>query len=83
MEEEVRAGQKLRAAAPASQLLTYEFSEAWRYTGPFTRRQRFKNLFPGFGIASAAFAVYLVYDFATAKADDHGGHSEEHGQQHH
>lgn len=35
-------------------------SEQWRYTGPFTRFNRFKGSFPGLGIATVAFAGYLV-----------------------
>lgn len=55
--------------------------EAWRYTGPFTRRNRFKNAFPGFGIAAAAFAGFLVYEqiFLTKSH----GHGEGHGEGHH
>ncbi|KAL6160426.1 hypothetical protein ACJQWK_09292 [Exserohilum turcicum] len=34
--------------------------EQWRYTGPFTRFNRFKGSFPGLGIATVAFAGYLV-----------------------
>ncbi|EGP85462.1 uncharacterized protein MYCGRDRAFT_19626, partial [Zymoseptoria tritici IPO323] len=50
--------------------------EAWRYTGPFTRRNRFKNSFPGLGIATVAFAGYLVYEQVfMAPAHGHGeGH---------
>lgn len=62
-------------------------SEAWRYTGPFTRMNRFRGLFPGFGIAATAFAGYLVYEqlFLTS-SHGHGkeGHGEEgHGDGHH
>ncbi|KAL3476939.1 putative NADH-ubiquinone oxidoreductase B12 subunit [Aspergillus californicus] len=46
--------------------------EAWRFNGPFSRAQRFKRLFPGFGIASVAFAAYCAYDYAFAKDDHHG-----------
>ncbi|KAF5854508.1 hypothetical protein GGP41_007364 [Bipolaris sorokiniana] len=34
--------------------------EQWRYTGPFTRFNRFKGSFPGLGIATVAFAGYVV-----------------------
>ncbi|CAI9635160.1 hypothetical protein GT037_007842 [Alternaria burnsii] len=34
--------------------------EQWRYTGPFSRFNRFKGSFPGLGIATVAFAGYLV-----------------------
>ncbi|KAI9710801.1 MAG: hypothetical protein M1812_007349 [Candelaria pacifica] len=57
-------------------------AEQWRYTGPFTRYNRFKGAFPGFGIAAAAFTVYLGYEYFFIKDDQHGhvegGHSEGH-----
>jgi len=40
-----------------------KYREAWRYTGPFTRAQRFRGLFPGFGTAAVAFAGYCVFEF--------------------
>lgn len=50
--------------------------EAWRYSGPFTRWNRFKGAFPGFGIGLGAFLVYSAYEAAFAK-DTHGhGHGE-------
>jgi hypothetical protein len=42
--------------------LTLPDSEAWRYTGPFSRWNRFKGSFPGLGIATVAFAGYLAYE---------------------
>jgi len=51
-------------------------SEAWRYTGPFTRWNRFKGLFPGLGIATVAFAGYCVYEQLFLKDDHH--HAEDH-----
>lgn len=48
-------------------------SEAWRHTGPFTRFQRFRSAFPGLGIATVAFAIYLGYEQAFAK-DEHAHH---------
>jgi len=56
-------------------------AEAWRYTGPFTRFNRFKRAFPGLGIATGAFAVYLVYEALFLKKDSH--HGEGHGDEHH
>ena len=50
-------------------------SEVWRYTGPFTRFNRFKRAFPGLGIATGAFAVYLVAEQLFLK--------EEHTEDHH
>jgi len=55
-------------------------SEAWRYTGPFTRWNRFKGAFPGLGIATVAFTAYVVYEQLFLK-DDH--HSSGHGEEHH
>ncbi|GAB7347946.1 hypothetical protein MBLNU459_g5456t1 [Dothideomycetes sp. NU459] len=51
--------------------------EAWRYTGPFSRWNRFKGSFPGLGIATVAFAGYLAYEAVFIK-DEHG-----HGDDHH
>ncbi|KAL3251494.1 hypothetical protein ABHI18_010612 [Aspergillus niger] len=51
--------------------------EAWRYTGPFSRFNRFKRIFPGFGIASVAFAGYCAYEHFFLK-DDHHHHGEGH-----
>ena len=56
--------------------------EAWRYTGPFTRWNRFKGAFPGLGIATVAFTVYCGYEYLFLK-DDHGHGETEHGQEHH
>ncbi|KAG0151162.1 hypothetical protein CROQUDRAFT_651362 [Cronartium quercuum f. sp. fusiforme G11] len=36
--------------------------EAWRRHPIFSRREQFKNLFPGFGIALVAFSGYVVWD---------------------
>lgn len=56
-------------------------SEAWRYTGPFTRGKRFKNSFPGFGTATVLFAGYLVYEQLFMKSEH--GHADGHGEEHH
>lgn len=53
-------------------------SEAWRYTGPFSTRNRFRGLFPGFGIASIAFAAYVVAEQVFFQDDHSHGHGEEH-----
>jgi NADH-ubiquinone oxidoreductase B12 subunit family len=58
-----------------------KFREAWRYTGPFTRFNRFRGSFPGLGIATVAFAAYCGYEYMFLK-DDHG-HGEGHGEGHH
>ncbi|KAL1974521.1 hypothetical protein VTN31DRAFT_4725 [Thermomyces dupontii] len=51
-------------------------NEAWRYTGPFSRWNRFKRLFPGLGTATVLFAGYCVYEQLFLK-DSHG-HKEDH-----
>ena len=56
-------------------------SEAWRYTGPFTRWNRFKGAFPGLGIATVAFTGYVIVEALFFK-DSHG-HEEGHGDKHH
>ncbi|CZS95848.1 related to NADH-ubiquinone oxidoreductase B12 subunit [Rhynchosporium agropyri] len=55
--------------------------EAWRYSGPFTRWNRFKGSFPGLGIATVAFAAYCGYEYLFLN-DDHG-HGAAHGEGHH
>ncbi|KAI5819931.1 NADH-ubiquinone oxidoreductase B12 subunit family-domain-containing protein [Pyronema omphalodes] len=56
-------------------------AEAWRYTGPFTRWNRFKGTFPGLGTAIVAFAGYCAYEHFFLKDEHHGnGH---HGEGHH
>ena len=65
------------------QELTVSFSrEAWRYTGPFTRWNRFKGAFPGLGIATVAFAGYLIYE-AVFLNKPHGGHAEKDSEEQH
>ncbi|KAK2805539.1 hypothetical protein FQN50_006165 [Emmonsiellopsis sp. PD_5] len=50
-------------------------NEAWRYTGPFSRWNRFKNGLPGLGIATVAFAAYCGYEWAFLTPEHHGeGH---------
>ncbi|KAI9501227.1 NADH dehydrogenase 1 beta subcomplex subunit 3, partial [Coemansia spiralis] len=36
--------------------------EAWRSHPAFSKMSQLRGMFPGFGIASGLFAVYLVYD---------------------
>ncbi len=55
-------------------------SEAWRYSGPFTRWNRLKGAFPGFGIAAVAFTGYVIFEAVFLK-DSHG-HAEGHGDKH-
>ena len=56
-------------------------SEAWRYSGPFTRWNRFKGAFPGLGIAIVAFTGYCVYEELFMEKAHH--HAEGHGEGHH
>ncbi|CAH7689349.1 NADH-ubiquinone oxidoreductase B12 subunit family-domain-containing protein [Phakopsora pachyrhizi] len=37
-------------------------NEAWRNHPIFSRRQQLRNFFPGFGWASVAFTIYVLYD---------------------
>ncbi|MCJ1337808.1 hypothetical protein MMC09_003092 [Bachmanniomyces sp. S44760] len=55
-------------------------AEVWRYTGPFTRANRFKGAFPGFGIALVAFTAYSGYEYLFMKDEHHAkeGHEEQH-----
>ena len=58
------------------------YREQWRYTGPFTRANRFKGTFPGFGTAAVAFTAYCIYEYLFLK-DEHHGHTEgDHGAGH-
>ncbi|KAF3085368.1 hypothetical protein TWF102_000271 [Orbilia oligospora] len=58
--------------------------EAWRYTGPFTRINRFRGFFPGLGIATVAFTVYCAAEYMFFPAKSHGhGHDSGHGEGHH
>lgn len=54
-------------------------SEAWRYTGRFSRWNRFKGSFPGLGIATVAFAAYCGYEYMFLNDAHHGdGHESGH-----
>ncbi|KAL2201027.1 NADH-ubiquinone oxidoreductase B12 subunit family-domain-containing protein [Corynascus similis CBS 632.67] len=53
-------------------------NEAWRYTGRFSRLNRFKNSLPGFGIATVAFAGYCLYEHFFLEDDHHHGAGEHH-----
>lgn len=50
----------------------WERAEAWRYTGTFSRWNRFKGAFPGLGIATVAFAAYCGYEYMFLKDEHHG-----------
>lgn len=45
--------------------------DEWRYTGQFTRFNRFKSAFPGFGIAVVAFTAYVGYEKLVKKEEHH------------
>ena len=54
--------------------------EQWRYTGPFSRYNRFKGAFPGLGIATVAFAAYCGFEYFFLKDEIHahgGGHKDD------
>jgi NADH dehydrogenase (ubiquinone) 1 beta subcomplex subunit 3 len=57
-------------------------SEQWRYTGPFTRFQRFKGSFPGLGIATVAFGAYLAAEQFGLIGDAHAHHDEAASEHH-
>ncbi|CAG86211.1 DEHA2C10516p [Debaryomyces hansenii CBS767] len=48
--------------------------DAWRYQGQFSRFNRFKNAFPGFGIALGAFTLYVAYEQMFLKDKHHEEH---------
>ncbi|KAM0804849.1 hypothetical protein BDR22DRAFT_835383 [Usnea florida] len=57
-------------------------AEQWRYTGPFTRYNRFKGALPGLGTATVAFAAYCTYEYFFMK-DEHHGQEHGHGNEEH
>jgi NADH dehydrogenase (ubiquinone) 1 beta subcomplex subunit 3 len=80
-------GTKVSKLGPQAEVGTKDtdqlaFSEAWRYTGPFTRWNRFKSAFPGLGIATVAFAAYCGYEYLFLN-DDHGHGESGHDEGHH
>lgn len=77
MATDVRKNQSLPFAM-THRLTRSSNREEWRYTGPFTRWNRFKGAFPGLGIATVAFTVYLGYEYLFLRDKDHGeGHGVE------
>ncbi|RMJ27976.1 hypothetical protein PHISP_01173 [Aspergillus sp. HF37] len=69
-----------RAASPSSVWAKrdpWARNEIWRYTGPFSRWNRFKGTFPGLGIASVAFAGYCAYEHFFLR-EQHGHHEDHH-----
>ncbi|CAN6647190.1 hypothetical protein TRVA0_022S00980 [Trichomonascus vanleenenianus] len=39
--------------------------EAWRFTGPFSRANRFRGHLPGIGIGAGAFVLLNIYEYLT------------------
>ncbi|KAL2128130.1 hypothetical protein VTI74DRAFT_9622 [Chaetomium olivicolor] len=72
---------KFLAATGTPRYDPWERNEAWRYTGRFSRWNRFKNSVPGFGIATVAFAGYCLYEHFFMQDDHH--HGSGHGKEHH
>ena len=60
-----------------------DYSEQWRYTGPFTRFNRFKSAFPGLGIATVAFVAYCGYEYLFISKDHHGHSDPSKSEGHH
>ncbi|KAK6459420.1 NADH dehydrogenase 1 beta subcomplex subunit 3 [Scheffersomyces xylosifermentans] len=48
--------------------------DAWRYEGQFSRINRFKSAFPGFGIGVGAFVLYVAYEKLVLKKDEEHHH---------
>ncbi|CAI6333936.1 unnamed protein product [Periconia digitata] len=63
---------KLAAASKSAKGDPWERNEQWRYTGPFSRWNRFKGSFPGLGIATVAFAGYCVAEQLFFPEEHHG-----------
>ncbi|KAK4135315.1 hypothetical protein BT67DRAFT_448936 [Trichocladium antarcticum] len=63
---------KLRKATGTPRYDPWERAEAWRYTGRFTRANRFKNSLPGLGTAIVAFTAYCAYEHFFMKEEHHG-----------
>ncbi|KAK8019283.1 nadh-ubiquinone oxidoreductase b12 [Apiospora arundinis] len=59
----------------------WERAEAWRYTGQFSRFNRFRGAFPGLGIATVAFAAYCGYEYMFLNDSHHNDAA--HGEGHH
>ncbi|KAI5926399.1 NADH-ubiquinone oxidoreductase B12 subunit family-domain-containing protein [Camillea tinctor] len=72
---------KFAQAATPPRYDPWERTEAWRYTGIFSRWNRFKGAFPGLGVATVAFIAYLGYEKMFLQDDHH--HGEGHGEGHH
>ncbi|PFH55928.1 hypothetical protein XA68_17380 [Ophiocordyceps unilateralis] len=67
----------LRASTGQPRYDPWERAEAWRYTGTFSRWNRFKNALPGLGTAIVAFTAYCLYEHFFME-DEH--HDDSHAQ---
>ncbi|POR32142.1 NADH-ubiquinone oxidoreductase B12 subunit family protein [Tolypocladium paradoxum] len=56
----------------------WERAEAWRYTGTFSRWNRFRGTLPGLGTATVAFAGYCVYEHFFLDDGHHHGEEQHH-----
>ncbi|KAF2012624.1 hypothetical protein BU24DRAFT_464996 [Aaosphaeria arxii CBS 175.79] len=74
--------QKFAAAAGNAKHDPWARYEAWRYTGPFSRFNRFKGSLPGLGTATVAFGIYLAAEHFLFK-DEHGHHDSHDDKGHH
>ncbi|KAL1891010.1 hypothetical protein Cpir12675_005136 [Ceratocystis pirilliformis] len=70
-----------RAAGGQPRYDPWERAEAWRYTGEFSRWNRYKNSLPGLGTASVAFAAYCAYEHFFLQDEHHG--DEHHAEKEH
>ncbi|KAI1085662.1 NADH-ubiquinone oxidoreductase B12 subunit family-domain-containing protein [Whalleya microplaca] len=59
----------------------WERAEAWRYHGIFSRWNRLGRAFPGLGIATFAFVIYVAIENRYLKDKHHG--EEHHGEEPH
>ncbi|KAK7203946.1 major facilitator superfamily domain-containing protein [Myxozyma melibiosi] len=46
-------------------------SEAWRYTGQFSRYNRLKGMFPGLGLGTGLFIAYCAFEQLVGFGDSH------------
>lgn len=52
-------------------LTLYEYREAWRTQGIFTRANRFRGALPGFGIATVAFIAFNIGEYFFLPKNEH------------
>ncbi|KAL7626744.1 hypothetical protein AAE478_003518 [Parahypoxylon ruwenzoriense] len=73
---------KFAQAAGQPRYDPWERADAWRYTGQFSRWNRFRLALPGLVPATVAFAIYLGYEHFFLKDEHHHG-DENHEEEHH